>query len=91
MLRGWVTATVGFQRGYALCPPLSTVIHRKEKVAKRKEERPTTAFFFSSNDNGNDHLKSGQLWSEGLGAPQAGGMALLLLISVWRGTCDGIV
>lgn len=26
------------------------------------------ALFFSSNDNGNDHLKSGQLWSEELGA-----------------------
>ena len=71
MLRGWTTATGGSERSYPLCPPLSTAIHRKEKVAKRKEERPTTAFFFSSNDDGNDHLKSGQLWSEGLGAPQA--------------------
>ena len=70
MLRGWTTATGGSERSYPLCPPLSTAIHRKEKVAKRKEERPTTAFFFSSNDDGNDHLKSGQLWSEGLGAPQ---------------------
>lgn len=59
----------GSQRSYALCPPLSTAIHSKEKVAKRKEEQPTTDFFFSSNDKGNDHLKSGQQWSEELGAP----------------------
>jgi hypothetical protein len=47
-------------------PPLSTAIHRKEKEAKRKEERPTTTLFFSSNDN--DYLKSGPRWSEQPGA-----------------------
>ncbi len=31
--------------------------------------RPTKAFFLSSNDNGKDLLKSGQPWSEELGAP----------------------
>jgi hypothetical protein len=47
----------------------------ERKRSKKKEGRPTTAFFFSSNDNGNDHLKSGQPWSEELGAPQAGVVA----------------
>ena len=46
---------------------LSTAIHRK-KEAKKKEERPTMTFFLSSNDNGKDQLKSGQPWSEELGA-----------------------
>ena len=42
----------------------------ERKRSKKKEERPGTAFFFSSNDNGNDHLKSGLPWSEQPGAPK---------------------
>ncbi len=51
---------------------LSTVIHSnsQKEEAKKKEERPTMTFFLSSNDNGKDQLKSGQPWSEELGAPQ---------------------
>ncbi|HVA67104.1 MAG TPA: hypothetical protein VNK24_09315, partial [Elusimicrobiota bacterium] len=48
---------------------LSTAIHRKEKEAKRKEERPTTDIFLSSNDNG--YLKSGPRWSDRRGAPHS--------------------
>jgi len=42
---------------YQQYPPLSTAIHRKEKEAKRKEERPTTDFFSSSNVNDNSNGK----------------------------------
>ena len=54
------------------CAPYSTlctVIHRKEKVAKRKEDRPMTDLFLSSNGYGNDYLKSGPRWSEQPGPP----------------------
>ncbi|MEK6537377.1 MAG: hypothetical protein AABZ63_07815 [Actinomycetota bacterium] len=44
--------------------PLSTEIHRKEKVAKRKEERTATA-----DGNNKDQVKSGPEWSEQPGAP----------------------
>ena len=70
MLTRQTTVPEGSTRSYAPYSTLCTVIHRKEKVAKRKEDRPMTDLFLSSNGYGNDYLKSGPRWSEQPGPPQ---------------------